>query len=227
MIDDAPTAAAFRADPDLQDWRGTFDGVHACFPCGFAEGVRLVASVGEAAERTGVEPDIDLRPRSVTVTIRHDDAERFRAAHLELGRAVSTAAAALGLRADPTRVQAVHLFVAAAPGVDVEPFWEAALGYEPVGEDGAVDPQGRNLPISFHELGNGRAGRGRTHVDVSVPAEEAEARVAAALAAGGRLVDDSYAPEWWSLASPDNHGVDIATWPDRGSWSDLEARRSG
>ncbi len=40
------------------------------------------------------------------------------------------------------------------------------------------------------------------------------ARVAAAIAAGGRVVDDSHAPGWWTLASPDNHGVDIAAWPD-------------
>ncbi|GAB3607856.1 hypothetical protein GCM10027413_32650 [Conyzicola nivalis] len=42
----------------------------------------------------------------------------------------------------------------------------------------------------------------------------ARARVDAALAAGGRLADDSHAPDWWSLASPDNHGVGIASWTD-------------
>jgi 4a-hydroxytetrahydrobiopterin dehydratase len=47
-----------------------------------------------------------------------------------------------------------------------------------------------------------------------VPAEQAEDRVAAALAAGGRLADDTHAPHWWTLASPENHGVDIAAWPD-------------
>jgi 4a-hydroxytetrahydrobiopterin dehydratase len=47
-----------------------------------------------------------------------------------------------------------------------------------------------------------------------VPADQARARVDAALAAGGRLVDDSHAPAWWSLASPENHGVDIASWTD-------------
>jgi hypothetical protein len=25
---------------------------------------------------------------------------------------------------------------------------------------------------------------------------------------------DSYAPAWWTLASPDNHGVDVAAWTD-------------
>ena len=52
------------------------------------------------------------------------------------------------------------------------------------------------------------------HIDVSVPADQAEARVAAALAAGGRLADDTHVPNWWTLASPENHGVDIAAWPD-------------
>jgi hypothetical protein len=28
------------------------------------------------------------------------------------------------------------------------------------------------------------------------------------------MADDSHAPEYWTLASPDNHGVDIAAWPD-------------
>ena len=56
-------------------------------------------------------------------------------------------------------------------------------------------------------------GRGRTHIDVSVPADQAEQRVKAAVAAGGRIVDDSGAPKWWTIASPDNHGVDIAGWP--------------
>jgi 4a-hydroxytetrahydrobiopterin dehydratase len=47
-----------------------------------------------------------------------------------------------------------------------------------------------------------------------VPADQAEARVAAALEAGGRLADATHVPDWWTLASPENHGVDIAAWPD-------------
>ncbi len=38
--------------------------------------------------------------------------------------------------------------------------------------------------------------------------------MAAAVGAGGRIADDSHAPGWWTLASPDNHGIDIAAWPD-------------
>jgi len=34
------------------------------------------------------------------------------------------------------------------------------------------------------------------------PYEQAEARIAAALAAGGRMVRDKFAPSWWTLADP-------------------------
>ena len=68
--------------------------------------------------------------------------------------------------------------------------------------------------MSFQGIHPPRPGRGRLHIDVSVPADQAEARVAAALEAGGRLADGTHAPQWWTLASPENHGVDIAAWPD-------------
>lgn len=68
--------------------------------------------------------------------------------------------------------------------------------------------------LAFNPITGDSPARGRTHFDVFVPADQARARVDAALAAGGRLADDSHDPAWWSLASPDNHGVDIASWTD-------------
>lgn len=41
---------------------------------------------------------------------------------------------------------------------------------------------------------------------VWVPHDQAEARVAAALAAGGRVVYDAQAPTWWTLADTDADG---------------------
>jgi Glyoxalase-like domain len=43
-------------------------------------------------------------------------------------------------------------------------------------------------------------------------------RVAAALAAGGTLVNDRFAPMWWTLADPEGNEVDLATWVGR-DWS--------
>ena len=52
------------------------------------------------------------------------------------------------------------------------------------------------------------------HVDVSVAREQAEGRVAAAVAAGGRIVDDSGAPGGWILADRAGNRVCVAAWPD-------------
>lgn len=52
----------------------------------------------------------------------------------------------------------------------------------------------------------------RRHAMV-VRVNEAKPLSATALAAGGRLVQEELGAPWM-LASPDNHGVDIAIWPD-------------
>ena len=97
-------------------------------------------------------------------------------------------------------------------GHAADPFAHA-LDVDPHRED-VVDRHRRNPFVSFQPVHPPKPGRGRTHIDVSVPADQAEARVAAAIEAGGRLADASHAPHWWTLASPENHGVDIAAWPD-------------
>ena len=52
------------------------------------------------------------------------------------------------------------------------------------------------------------------HVDVSVAREHVEARLAAALAAGGRIVQDTDAPGSWVLADRAGNRVCVAAWPD-------------
>ena len=65
------------------------------------------------------------------------------------------------------------------------------------------------------------------HVDVSVARECAEQRVAAALSAGGRIVDDSEAPRWWTLADRAGNRVCIAAWPDGAAPPDGGDRSEG
>lgn len=36
--------------------------------------------------------------------------------------------------------------------------------------------------------------------------------MAAAIAAGGRLVTDKYAPSWWTLADAEGNEADVCTW---------------
>jgi hypothetical protein len=68
----------------------------------------------------------------------------------------------------------------------------------------------------MQELDPNKPLRHAMHVDVSVAREHAEARVAAALAEGGRLVHEADAPEGWILADSAGNRVCIAAWPDGG-----------
>ncbi len=209
------TAAEFHGGEGVEDWRVTGSGLQAVFVAtSLEQAARLVAPVVAAAERFGVLPDVDVRPEAVIVRIPDRGEDGIPAAAVDFAAAVSRAAADLQLSPDPSRVQSVGIYVAQHSRADVRPFFLAALGYEALGDTDAVDPLRRGPQLAFNPITGDAPSRGRTHFDVFVPADEARARVDAALAAGGRLVDDSYAPAWWSLASPENHGVDIASWTD-------------
>jgi 4a-hydroxytetrahydrobiopterin dehydratase len=75
----------------------------------------------------------------------------------------------------------------------------------------------------MQELDTAKPLRHAMHVDVSVAREHAEARLAAALAAGGRIVDESSAPASWILADRAGNKVCIAAWPDGAPEPEAEA----
>jgi 4a-hydroxytetrahydrobiopterin dehydratase len=207
--------AEFHRAPGVSDWRVTASGPEAVFAAtGLARAATLVTPIVAAAEQFGVLPDVDLRPEAIVVRVPNRTPGGIPAAAAEFAAEVSRAAGELQLAADPARVQSVGIYVAEHSAADVRPFFVAALGYEAFGDTDAVHPLRCGPALAFNPLTGDLAGRGRTHFDVFVPADQAPGRVEAALAAGGRLVDDSHAPAWWSLASPDNHGVDIASWTD-------------
>lgn len=54
-----------------------------------------------------------------------------------------------------------------------------------------------------------------SYVRLAAPHEQAEARIAGALAAGGHLVSDGHAPMWWVLADPEGNEACVATWVGR------------
>ena len=216
MNEKRTTAKAFHHAAGVEDWRVLFSGAHAYFPVSsFIEAARFVAAIAEVAEAVGHFPDVDVRPEGVTVRTASGEYGAMSGRDVELARRISEEARKLGLEPDPSQVQVVGIAVAQDVGSDIAPFWAAALGYRSLGPgEDVVDRHRRNPYVAFQPLHPPKPGRGRTHIDVSVPVDQAEGRVAAALEAGGRLADDSHAPMWWTLASPENRGVDIAAWPD-------------
>lgn len=209
------SAAGFHRAPGVADWRVIPAGPQAVFTAtSLGHAAALVSPIVAAADEFGILADVDIRPAAVIVRISSGGPHEIPAGATGFAAAVSRAAADLGLTPDPSRVQMVGMYVAQHSGADARPFFTAALGYQDLGETDAIDPLRRGPDLAFNPITGDAPGRGRTHFDVFVPADQAQVRVDAALAAGGRLVDESHAPAWWSLASPENHGVDIASWPD-------------
>jgi 4a-hydroxytetrahydrobiopterin dehydratase len=134
--------------------------------------------------------------------------------HVDLARAITRVARSLGAVADRSEVQEVQLAIAAKPDAIDLGFWRAVLGYAPMHEDNAIDPLGHGSTVWMQELDPAKPLRHAMHVDVSVAREHAEARLAAAVAAGGVVVDDSHAPAAWILADRSGNKVCIAAWPD-------------
>ena len=213
-MDEFISAAEFHRRPGVGDWRVTGLGATLVLTAtSFEHAATIVAAVVDAGNRFGVQADVDLRPEAAVVRVP-DLPDGIPAAAPAFAATVSEAAARLRLIPDPARAQSVGIYVAQHSHADVRPFFAAALGYEPFGEGDAMDPLRIGPRLAFNPIVPDVPGRGRTHFDVFVPADQALDRVQAATAAGGRLVDDSNAPIFWSLASPDNHGVDIAGWTD-------------
>lgn len=200
------------------DWRVIGDGANAYFRTGsFARGAQLVQAISELPGVDDHNADVDLRQDGVTVRLitTRNDYMGMTQRDVELARQISAAARKLGLSADPSAVQSVLVIPGAKVRADVMPFWRAALGYEPRADSPAedlVDPHNRGPAFWFEQMDAPRGdGGGAIHVAIWVPYEKAEARIKAALAAGGRMVRDEFAPSWWTLADAAGNETDIAT----------------
>jgi 4a-hydroxytetrahydrobiopterin dehydratase len=116
--------------------------------------------------------------------------------------------------ADRSAANEVQVAISAKPDAIDLPFWRAVLGYAPMQSDNAIDPLGNSSTVWMQDLDEAKPLRHAMHIDVSVPREQAEVRFAAAVAAGGVIVDASHAPSYWILADRSGNKVCIAAWPD-------------
>lgn len=210
------TARQFHEAAGVDDWRVVFGGACTYFRTGsFATGVTLVEAIGGLADALNHHPDVDLRYRGVTVRLTTHEVGGLSERDVELARQISAVAREFDVPADPSAVQTVQVAIDALVRPQVMPFWRAVLDYRPRGDEDLVDPHRAGPSLWFQAMEEPRPHRNRIHLDVSVPHDQAEARVAAALAAGGRLVSDDHAPAWWTLADAEGNEVDVATWMGR------------
>ncbi len=204
----------FLATDGVDDWVVLHGGATAAFRVGSVrEAARLAEAVAQVPGLEGSGALLTIGDDRLTVRLSRD-LWQLESQHVDVARAVSAVARASGADADRSAVQEVQLAIAAKPdAIDVN-FWRTVLGYTPMADDNAVDPLGHGTTVWMQGLDEEKPLRHAMHIDVSVAREHVEARLEAALAAGGRIVDDSNAPEYWTLADQAGNRVCIAAWPD-------------
>lgn len=211
------TAGEFHQLPDLDDWRVSLGRIEATFRTGsFGAGAQLVARIAAAADEADHHPDIDLRyPGVVHVVLSTHSTGGLSDLDVDLARRISALVSEVGATAEPRRAQATEIAIDALDIPKVLPFWRAVFGYVDDGERALVDPQRIGPAVWFQQMDAPRPQRNRIHLDVTVAHDEAEARVEAALAAGGTLLTDQYAKAFWVLADAEGNEACICTWQDR------------
>ena len=215
------------AAADLTDWRKLAQGLHARYVVDdFGTGARFVVAVGEAGDALGHHPRVSIGNGYVDLKLVSDDAiyrdddgtehvvEWVTQQDVDLARRITEIAAEHRVAAAPASVRDIELGLDTAHSATIAPMWAALL-------TGSAESQGRGSPsdeirdvtgrvpnLWFGEADEHEAPRQRFHIEVYVAPEAAEQWIAAALAAGGTLVDDSNAPSLTVIADQDgNEGI--------------------
>jgi len=219
-VHDPISPKQFHAAEGVEDWRIVGDGACASFRTGlFAVGARLVQAIAQLPGLTSHRPDIDLRHNTVTVRLITFVPGFFGMSQrdVEMAQQISAAAKKLGIAADPSAVQNIQVSIDSRVGADVLPFWRAVLGYESRGDEPGdlVDPRERGPLVYSQRLDVSHARHNQIHLDIWVAHDRADERIAAALAAGGKLVTNENAPSWTTLEDAQGNRVCVCTWRRR------------
>lgn len=205
-------------DAQLDDWRLLAQALHARFLTGsFAEGLRFVNAVGEVAERANHHPDVNLTYPFVDIKLFSHDAKAITQRDIDMARQTSVIAGEQGIAAQPKVLTEFELALDTADLAGVGPFWAALLtgSTDSLDGDEITDPEGRVPLLWFQDTDAHETPRQRFHVDLWVPHDLAEARIATAVGAGGQVVDDRRAPSFVVLADPEGNKACVCTCLDR------------
>jgi len=207
----------------LEDWVVLHGGPSAVFlTAGLADAAALAQAVAQLPGLDATRTQLSIVSNRLTVRLTRE-IWKIEPDHVSLAREISKLAKSLGAVAAPSQVQEVQFAIAAKPDAIDLGFWRAALGYEPMLEDNAIDPLGVSSTVWMQDLDEAKPLRHAMHIDVSLSKESAEARVEAAVQAGGIVVDGSHAPSWWIIADRSGNKVCVVAWPDGAKANEVEA----
>jgi 4a-hydroxytetrahydrobiopterin dehydratase len=201
---------------DARHWRVLLQSLRATFSApDFTTAAAFVARVAAVADEANHHPDVVLRWGQVTVTTSSHDAGGLTQRDVDLAATITAIADELGLTGDVPRSEILELAIDALDIPAVVPFWAAVMAYDVTGDDEVSDPAGIGPAIWFQQMDEPRPQRNRVHLDITVPHDQAEARIASAIAAGGHLVSDDRAPAFTVLADVEGNEVCVCTWQSR------------
>lgn len=216
------------AEANLTDWRKLAQGLHARYIVDdFGTAARFVTAVGEAGDALGHHPSVSIGHGYLDLKLISDDAiyrndeegtefslEWPTQQDVDLARRITEIAADHQLDADPASVSMIELGLDASDSATIAPVWAALLtgNAEAQGHgspsDEIRDATGRVPNLWFADADEHQTSHQRFHIEVYVAPEVAQDRIAAAVAAGGTVVDDSDAPALTVIADQDgNKGV--------------------
>lgn len=178
----------------------------------FAEALAFVNAVAELAQAWDHHPEIDLRHTVVHLALSSHDVGALTPRDLAFANQVSVLVHERHGRPEPASLGVVEIGIDTLDAAAIAPFWAAVLGYGSADGDEIVDPRRIGPTIWFQQLDEPRETRNRLHLDVYVAHDEADARVEAAVAAGGRVVSREFEPSWTVLADADGNEACVCTW---------------
>ena len=195
----------------------------------FQHGAQFAAAIGAAGDTLGHHPRVTIGADFVDLKLISTDAvyrdgegrehvvEWTTQTDIDMARQISSIAAEQAVVADPAAIATIELALDTAHAAMLAPVWAALLtgstdaqGRGTIGDD-VRDATGRMPILWFQDTDDHDTPRQRFHIDIWVPYEVAADRIAAAVAAGGVVADDSHAPSYTVIADQDGNKGCVCT----------------
>jgi 4a-hydroxytetrahydrobiopterin dehydratase len=202
-------------DAGRTDWRKLAQALHTRYSVpDYNVAAAFIAAVAQVAEAAGHHPDVRLTYGVVDVSLcTHEDGLWVTQKDIDLAGRISEIARQHGLVPEPTAVTQLEIALDTAHEDGMGGFWSALLTGSADNKihDSVFDPTGRVPSVWFQRTDDHETPRQRWHFDLWLAADAVDDRIAAAVAAGGSIVDDSGAPSYTVLADPDGNRVCVCS----------------
>lgn len=210
-----PQVTPAQAQAQLPDWT-VIDGrlelsVRAK---NFLAAIEFINRFAAIAEEQNHHPDFDVRYNTIRLRVVSHDVGGLSDRDLAFAEAVDELIAELELQRQPQKISRTHVVFTTSQRAAIKPFWQAILDFKDDGDDGLADRSDVLPPVRFLSGQRPTEAAGGVHLEVFVPAAFAQARLQAALDAGGTLVSEAAAGDvshTWELRDADGNTVTLHT----------------